>query len=82
MTWSSKKTGYGLKEKDIRKIKAAGVKEVTVCGVDTDACVTGVMFSLFDHHIPPRLKENLSWSTTGLQKEVVKILRMQFPETR
>ena len=73
------KTGYGLKEKDIRRLKAAGIKEVTVCGIDTDACVTGVMFSLFDARIVPRLKENLCWSSTGLQREALKILREQFP---
>lgn len=74
-----RKAGYGLKEKDIRRLKAAGVKRATVCGIDTDACVTGVMFSLFDAGIVPRLKENLCWSSTGLHREALKILRKQFP---
>jgi nicotinamidase-related amidase len=73
------KAGYGIREKDIRRLKAAGIKRVTVCGIDTDACVMGVMFSLFDHGIVPRVKENLCWSSTGLQREALKILREQFP---
>jgi len=77
-----KKGGYGIKEKDIRRLKSAGIKRATVCGVDTDACVLGVMFSLFDHGIVPRLKENLCWSTNGLQREALKILRAQFPSPR
>lgn len=74
-----RKDGYGFKEKDIRRLKAAGIKRATVCGVDTDACVLGVMFSLFDHGIEPRVKEDLCWSSTGLQREALKILREQFP---
>ena len=73
------KAGYGLHQKDIRRLKAAGVKRATVCGIDTDACVMGVMFSLFDAGITPRLKENLCWSSSGLQREALKILREQFP---
>ena len=74
-----RKAGYGLKEKDIRRLKAAGVRRATVCGIDTDACVTGVMFSLFDAGIVPRLKEDLCWSSTGLHSAALKILRKQFP---
>jgi nicotinamidase-related amidase len=77
-----KKGSYGIKEKDIRRLKSAGVKRATVCGVDTDACVMGVMFSLFDHGIVPRLKENLCFSSAGLQREALKILREQFPSPR
>jgi nicotinamidase-related amidase len=77
-----RKAGYGLKEKDLRRLRAAGVKHVTVCGVDTDACVLGVMFSLFDAGIVPRLKEDLCWSSAGLHKQALKILREQFPSPR
>lgn len=76
------KSGYGLKTRDIRRLKVAGIKRVTTCGVDTDACVMGVMFSLFDAGIVPELKENLCWSSSGLQPEALKILRKQFPRTK
>src|SRR5215212_3274949 len=39
------KRGYGLHPKDVRKLRARGIRRVTVCGIDTDACVLGVMFS-------------------------------------
>jgi nicotinamidase-related amidase len=73
------KTGYGLKEKDVRWMKNAGIKQVTVCGIDTDACVLGVMFSLFDGGITPHLKEKYCWSSAGLQNPALKIIREQFP---
>lgn len=75
------KAGYGLKAADIRRLKAAGVKRVEVCGVDTDACVLGVMFSLFDARIVCHAKEDLCWSSTGLQEAGLKIIREQFPAT-
>jgi nicotinamidase-related amidase len=55
---------------------------VVVCGVDTDACVLGVMFSLFDAGIVCHAKEDLCWSSTGLQQSGLKIIREQFPSTR
>lgn len=77
-----RKAAYGLKAAAIRKLKAVGVKRVEVCGVDTDACVLGVMFSLFDARIVCHAKEDLCWSSNGLQKEGIQIIRTQFPSTR
>ncbi|MDF3057452.1 MAG: hypothetical protein K0R17_1667 [Rariglobus sp.] len=77
-----RKSGYGLKAGDIRRLKAAKVKRAIVCGVDTDACVLGVMFSLFDAGIVCHVKENLCWSSTGLQQAGLKIIREQFPSPR
>lgn len=77
-----RKAGYGLKPAAIRRLKAAGVKKVEVCGVDTDACVLGVMYSLFDAGISCHAKEDLCWSSTGLHKQAMKIIREQFPEPR
>ena len=77
-----RKSGYGLKPHDIRRLRSAGVKRVVVCGLDTDACVLGVMFSLFDAGIVCHAKEDLCWSSTGLQQAGLKIIRKQFPETR
>lgn len=77
-----KKAGYGLKAGDIRRLKDAGVKRAIVCGIDTDACVLGVMFSLFDAGITCHVKENLCWSSTGLHREGMAIIREQFPAPR
>lgn len=73
------KQGYGLSLAAIRKIRAIRVKRVTVCGVDTDACVLGVMFSLFDAGIECHVKKELCWSSSGLQREAMAIIEEQFP---
>lgn len=73
------KRGYGLSAAAIRRIRALGVKRVTVCGIDTDACVLGVMFSLFDAGIACRAKPDLCWSSSGLHGEAMKIIAEQFP---
>src|SRR3954468_21308723 len=36
------KAGYGLQPRDIAVLKRRRIKQVTVCGLDTDACVLGV----------------------------------------
>lgn len=76
------KAGYGLAAGHIRRLKSAGVERAIVCGIDTDACVLGVMFSLFDAGIVCHVKENLCWSSTGLHREGLAIIREQFPAPR
>ena len=76
------KTGYGLNVRQIAKLKALGAKRVTVCGLDTDACVLGVMFSLFDAGIECVAKRELCWSSTGLGREGTAIIEKQFPQPR
>ena len=75
------KRGYGLSENHIRKLRALRVKRATVCGIDTDACVLGVMFSLFDAGIECRVKPEMCWSTSGktLHHAGMKIIEQQFP---
>jgi nicotinamidase-related amidase len=73
---------YGLEPRHIRELHAHKIEQVTVCGLDTDACVLGVMFSLFDAGIVCHLKEDLCWSSSGLHKAAVQIAREQFPEPR
>ncbi len=73
------KTGYGLKPSQIAKLRALGIKKATVCGVDTDACVLGVLFSLFDGGIDCTVKRQLCWSSNGLHQEAMKIIAKQFP---
>jgi nicotinamidase-related amidase len=76
------KSTYGLKPADIRRLKRHGIRQLTVCGLDTDACVLGVMFSLFDAGIICHLKESMCWSSSGLHRPAVAIIREQFPEPR
>lgn len=76
-----RKAGYGLKAADLRRLKAAGIRQVEICGVDTEACVLGVMFSLFDAGIVCHAKEDLCWSSTGLHKAGIKIIRELFPSS-
>lgn len=72
------KAGYGLSRAAIAQLRRRGIKRLTVCGIDTDACVLGVMFSLFDAHIPCRASARHCWSSTGLQYAGLQIIRTQF----
>lgn len=76
------KSSYGLTPVDIRRLKRKNIRQVTVCGLDTDACVLGVMFSLFDAGIECHLKEAMCWSSSGLHRSAINIIREQFPATR
>lgn len=76
------KDGYGLRPADIRRLKRHGIREATVCGVDTDACVLGVMFSLFDAGISCRAKARYCRSSTGLHRSAMRIIEEQFEPLR
>jgi nicotinamidase-related amidase len=80
--WVLTKRGYGLTPSHVKRIKALGVRRATVCGIDTDACVLGVMFSLFDAGIDCRVKPDLCWSSSGLHEAGLKIIEQQFPPPR
>lgn len=73
------KQGYGLSPTAVRKLRALRVKRVTVCGIDTDACVLGVMFSLFDAGIVCRVRMDMCWSSSGLHRQAMRIIEEQFP---
>lgn len=72
------KAGYGLGHAQIEMIRNAGVLSALICGVDTDACVLGVVFSLFDAGIDCEVDRDLCWSSTGLHEPALKIVREQF----
>ena len=72
------KQGYGLSAAAIRRLRKMRVKRATVVGIDTDACVLGVMFSLFDAGIVARASAPHCWSSTGLHRAGVKIIGKQF----
>ena len=73
---------YGLSPSHLRRLKQAGITSVTVAGLDTDACVLGVLFSLFDAGIDCHVKEDMCWSSCGLQRSALAIIRHQFPAPR
>lgn len=73
---------YGLTPAQIRLLKRRNIRCATICGLDTDACVLGVMFSLFDAGIECHLKEDMCWSSSGLHRPAVRIIREQFPAPR
>lgn len=73
------KRGYGLSASQVKRLKRLGIKRAAVCGIDTDACVLAVMFSLFDGGIDCRAIPDLCFSTSGLQGEAIKIIEHQFP---
>jgi nicotinamidase-related amidase len=72
------KASYGLPPNALRKIKRLRITGATVAGVDTDACVLGVMFSLFDAGIRCRASAPHCWSSTGLHSPALKIIANQF----
>lgn len=72
------KTGYGLTLFQIEQLRNAGIAKALVCGVDTDACVLGVVFTLFDAGIDCEVDPELCWSSTGLHEPALKIVREQF----
>src|SRR5688500_11461823 len=72
------KRGYGLTAEQISQLRSAGIRKALVCGVDTDACVLGVVFTLFDAGIDCEVDPKLCWSSTGLQDEALTIVREQF----
>lgn len=76
------KFGYGLDALAVRHLREAGLRHVMVCGGDTDACVLGVLFSLFDGGIDCSLDPTLCWSTAGLQEPALRIIAEQFGTPR
>ncbi len=76
------KLSYGLSPDVIRRIKRRRIAEATIAGIDTDACVLGVMFSLFDAGIRCRASPPHCRSTSGLQGPALKIIQNQFELVR
>lgn len=72
------KPGYGLTGDAVRRLRADGVRHALVCGGDTDACLLGVVFSLFDGGIDCTVEPSLCWSASGLHDCALRILNEQF----
>lgn len=75
------KRGYGLSSAQVARLKRRGIRRAVVCGIDTDACVLGVMFSLFDGGVDSRVNPDLCYSTSGrnLHLAALSIIDHQFP---
>lgn len=80
--WVIEKPRYSLAPREVERIADAGIRQVLVCGVDTDACVLGVVFSLFDAGIDCEVDPELCWSSTGLHDAALRIIREQFGTAR
>lgn len=76
--WVIQKPRYSLPPREVERITAAGIRRAFVCGVDTDACVLGVVFSLFDAGVDCEVEPELCWSSTGLHDAALSIIREQF----
>ena len=72
------KTGYSLSPEHVQRITNAGIRRALVCGADTDACVLGVVFTLFDAGVDCEVERDLCWSSTGLHETALRIIREQF----
>lgn len=53
------------------------IKEVDICGFDTDCCILATIYDLFDLGIKPVILEDLTWSTSKekLHKPALKMIK-------
>lgn len=61
----------------MERIAGAAVRKALGCGVDSDACVLGVVFSLFDAGVDCEVLPELCWRSTGIHDAAMKIIREQ-----
>lgn len=76
------KFGYGLDPLAVRRLRESGLRRVLVCGGDTDACVLGVLFSLFDGGVDCSVDPSLCYSASGLHEPAMRIIAEQFGTPR
>lgn len=75
------KNGYGLSNASIELVKSLGVREIEICGTDTDACCLAIAFNMFDGGIKPIILSNLcasSSSNENMHKNTIEIMKRQF----
>lgn len=76
------KNCYGISPKDIENFKNLGIKEIEICGTDTDACCLAISFNLFDNNIKPIILKDLCASSASSYKNnhnnALDIMRRQF----
>ena len=59
------KSTYGLSHENLNVIKNLNIKEIELCGTDTDACVLTIAVQLFDNNIKPIILSNLCASSSN-----------------
>jgi nicotinamidase-related amidase len=52
------KQGFGKCDELIKYLKNNNIKEIDLCGMDTEVCVTGVWYNLIDNEIMPNILYN------------------------
>lgn len=75
------KNCYGLSNEHIEQIKNLGIKEIEICGTDTDACCLAIAFNLFDNTIKPIILSDLcasSSSNKDIHNNALEIMKRQF----
>lgn len=66
------KYGYGLKQEDLEYIKSLNIKQIDVCGVQSDACVYAVALQLWDEGVYPNILINYVMGDTNMKDFYVK----------
>lgn len=72
---------YGLSNEHIQHFKKLGIKEIEICGTDTDACCLAIAFNLFDNTIKPIILSDLcasSSSNNDIHSNALDIMKRQF----
>ena len=64
------KRGYGLSLENIEYIKNLNVKEIDICGIETDACVYAIAMQLFDNNIYPNILINYVDTIDDLKQSI------------
>ena len=72
------KTGYGLSLENMKYIKNLNIKQIDVCGLETDACVYAIALQLFDNNIYPNILINYVDTKEELKESIKNVLIRQF----
>ncbi len=74
------RTRYGLAEEDLALLQQQQVDRWSLCGVETDACVMAVAFSLWDAEVPFQVLSHLCWTSAGdaWHYQALAMMRRQF----
>lgn len=72
------KYGYGLKQKDLEKLKSFEENVVDICGLYADACVYAIALQCFDNSIYPNILFNYVECNPKLKDSMKMIFTKQF----
>ena len=66
------KYGYGLSSGDLDFIKSLNIKEIDICGLQSEACVYAIAFQLWDNGIYPNILANYVIGDVDMKKIFIK----------